>query len=180
MTFRAVARLIITALLVLAPGGSVASAHGVIESSNPAADSFVRRVPQNVEITLSEAPGPGTTVRLSDGCDRNVVDRVRREGEILEIGVGKAEPGRWRVRLRVVSAVDGHTTRGTFAFKVRGKPGCRHTLPSVLPDDQVAGGEDTQIANDLQEDESDFPIVPFAIGSIVIVAIALLLRRFSG
>jgi hypothetical protein len=48
------------------------------------------------------------------------------------------------------------------------------------PEDQVGGGEDTQIANDLSDDEGDFPIVPFAIGSIVIVGAALLIRRAAG
>jgi copper resistance protein C len=176
-----VIRTLSIAILALGLATSVASAHGVMESSNPAAGSSVRRVPKTVSISLTESPGAGTTVNVNDGCDRNVVAQVRRAGDSLNIGIGKAEPGRWKVRFRVVSAVDGHSTRGNFRFKVQGKPDCRKpTRAEGTPEDQVGGGEDTQIANDLSDDEGDFPIVPFAIGSIVIVGAALLIRRAAG
>jgi methionine-rich copper-binding protein CopC len=160
--------------------GSIASAHGLMESSDPRANSTISRVPKSVSVALTEAPGPGTSATVTDGCKRNVEAGLRRAGNVLKIGIGDAEPGRWKVRFRVVSVVDGHATRGNFRFKVRGKADCRQPTPSDTPEDQVGGGEDTQIANDLQDDESDFPVVPFAIGSLVIVGVAFLIRSLSG
>jgi methionine-rich copper-binding protein CopC len=171
---------ILSLLFALSLIDSVASAHGVMRSSDPAAGSSVGRVPRNLMITLTEAAGPGTTLRVNDGCDRNVAEQVRREGEVLDVGIGEAEPGRWKVRFRVVSAVDGHATRGGFAFRVRGKAECSHDEKSDdNGDTQIGGGEDTQITPD-PGDEGGFPVVPFAIGSVVIVGLALLLRRLSG
>jgi methionine-rich copper-binding protein CopC len=160
--------------------GSVAWAHGLLESSDPRANSTVGGVPKTVSVALTEAPGPGTSATVSDGCDRNVEVGLQRARKVLEIAIGDAEPGRWEVRFRVISGVDGHATRGKFGFKVRGRADCRQPTPGDSPEDQIGGGEDTQIGNELQDDESDFPIVPFAIGSLVIVGVAFLIRSLSG
>jgi methionine-rich copper-binding protein CopC len=174
-----VTRTLSLVVLTLGLAGSGASAHGLLESSDPRAGSTVRTVPKSVSVALTEAPGPGTSAAVSDGCDRDVEAGLQREENVLKIGIGDAQPGRWKVRFRVVSAVDGHATRGNFGFKVRGKADCSQPTPDDSPEDQVGGGEDTQIAND-QEDESEFPVIPFAIGSLVIVGVAFLIRSLSG
>jgi methionine-rich copper-binding protein CopC len=175
-----VARTASVALLMLVLSDSVASAHGVMRSSIPAAGSTVRREPESIKIRLTEAPGPGTTVRVNDGCDRDVAAAVRRTGDLLDVGIGEAEPGQWHIVFRVASAVDGHATRGGFVFTVRGRPRCGDLEnTNVVSDALVGGGKDTRIANDSPDEQDRFPIVPFLIGTAVL-AIALILRRSSG
>ncbi|HYI44000.1 MAG TPA: copper resistance CopC family protein [Actinomycetota bacterium] len=157
--------------LVLAPA-LPAWGHGDLQSSDPAADSVVRKAPKSVSITLSEGPGPGTQVRVADGCNRSLVVDQDRSGETITLGLKKGEPGTWDVRYKAISAVDGHTSRGTFAFKVKGKRDCSRPKP----DTDIDGGEDTIIRSEDQTD-GGFPIVPFALGSLAIIGIALVLRR---
>jgi methionine-rich copper-binding protein CopC len=176
-----VARTLCVALLVLAVADSVASAHGVLLSSSPLAGSSLDQVPENVAVSFSEAPGPGTAVQVSDGCDRNVASPALSQGAVVDIGIEEAEPGRWKVRFRVVSAVDGHSTRGNFAFKVRGNADCPPgERAEAWTEVQIGSGENTRIAGDAPPDDGGFPVIPFAIGSIVIVAVALLLRYAAG
>jgi methionine-rich copper-binding protein CopC len=168
-------------LLALASAVEVASAHAELVSSNPDGDSVVREIPESVSVALTEPPAPGTTVNVSDGCAQNVAASVRPAGVGLDIGIGEAEPGRWKVRFHVVSALDGHSTTGDFAFRVRGKAKCPEGLEAGNdPDTQLTGGEDPQAGDDLPDDGLDFPIIPFVVGSLMILAIALLLRRAAG
>lgn len=124
-------------------------------------------------LRLTEPPGPGSTMTVVDGCKRNVATRVKRSGSALVAVVKKAEPGRWHARFRGVSSVDGHTTRGGVRFVVRGKRDCTNE-----PETQVGGGARTQIEAEAPEGEG-FPIVPIAVGSLILVGGALVLRRLS-
>ena len=135
--------------------------------------------PRKVAITLTEAPAPGTEISVIDGCRRDLVTDISRSGEVVEAALKKGQPGKWTVRFRSVSAVDGHTSRDTFDFTVTGKKDCsKPKKEEPTPEDSIAGGEDTQVASDdLPDEGSSFPIVPFAIGSVVVIAGALLLRR---
>lgn len=159
-------------LLTLSLGNSVASAHAVMKSSNPRAYSTIPEIPQNISVAFTEPPAPGTTVHVIDGCTGSVATQVASDDEELDVDIGTANPGRWRVHFEVVSATDGHSRRGDFGFRVRGKSACR-TLADHEP--VQLGGRDTQAAD--PSDSGGFPVVPFAIGSIMIIGIALLLRR---
>jgi methionine-rich copper-binding protein CopC len=158
--------------LVLSPA-LPAWGHGELQSSDPVADSVIKKPPKSVSITLSEGPGPGTQVRVADGCNQNVVVDLTRSGETARMSLKKGQPGNWDVRYRVVSAVDGHTSLGTFSFKVKGKRDCS----PKKPDTEIAGGEETIIDSDDPPDDGGFPIVPAALGSLAIIGLALVLRR---
>jgi methionine-rich copper-binding protein CopC len=169
------------ASLALASTVEIASAHGELVSSIPDGGSVVRRIPESVSVALTEPPAPGTTVNVSDGCNQNVAAVARAGVEGLEIEIGRAEPGPWKVRFHVVSALDGHSTTGDFAFRVRGKAECPKGMGAGTdPDTQLTGGADPQAGSEFPEDGLDFPVIPFVIGSVMIVAIALLLRRAAG
>ncbi|HWL65091.1 MAG TPA: copper resistance CopC family protein [Actinomycetota bacterium] len=176
---RGLAAGVVAILVVLSVPGPVA-AHGEFESAQPEPDSEVGRPPRTVAITLTEPPSPGTVVAVTDGCSRDLVTDIQNSDDVVRAALKKGQPGKWTVRFRAVSAVDGHTSRDSFAFKVTGKKDCsKPDRKEKSPDVQVEGGEDTQISSDdFPEDEgSSFPIVPFAIGSVVVIAGAVLLRR---
>jgi methionine-rich copper-binding protein CopC len=180
MTWRRVTGTLCVALLALLSASSIVSAHAVMESSNPVADSTVRRVPRNISITLTEPPAPGTTVHVIDGCSGNVASQLGSDGHVLDVGIGEAEPGPWSVYFRTISTIDGHTRSGDFNFTVRGKASCGGGNGSEDKPFVRLGGEDAQIASDLPADGGGFPVIPFAIGSVVLVGIAVLLRYAMG
>lgn len=163
------------ALLVVA--ASAASAHGAYTSSSPAKGERLEATPDEVRVTLTEEPAHGSTIRVTDGCGRNVVEHVNLEGPDLVGIVGgeiAPEPGAWRVRFRSISAVDGHAARGSFAFKVRGERDCAR---GEGPTDEESESPDTSSQPPIVNDDTSFPWIPFALGTLVLVVVALVARR---
>ena len=163
-------------------------AHGEKEATDPEDGARLSRPPGEVSVTLSEAPGPGSSFMVSDGCSRDVVAAVETDREANEVKgflaavIEGGEPGTWKARYRAISSIDGHETKDTFTFEVRGKRDCSSSKGEGKgqgsgDDAQIGGGEDTRIAGD--EEESSFPIVPIAVGTVVLVGVALVLRRSS-
>ncbi len=153
-----------------------AHGHGEFESARPEPGSALKAAPSAVAITLTEPPAPGTVVKVTDGCGRNVARDSSRDGQVVQAALAEGQPGRWRVQFRAISAVDGHSTRGSYKFRVRGRRDC--TVDKKSP--EISGGEDTLIeSDDPPEEGSDFPIVPFAIGSVLVIAVAAVLRGIA-
>ena len=176
-------RIVIWMAIVAVLVGAVPSwGHGELGSTDPAADSIVRKVPKVISITLTEPPGPGTTVRVSDGCHSHLDYGVSRSDGVLEATMGaneQGEPGRWQVRFKAVSAIDGHTTRGKFGFTVRGRRQCHPRKPKGADLNRVGGGEGTIIKNPDPPDDGSFPIRLFVIGSLVLIGLAFAMRRIA-
>lgn len=166
-------------LLVLLASG-IAGAHGVYTSSSPEKGERVRQVPDEVRIALTEAPAQGSSIRVTDGCGRNVADSVQLDGSDLVAVVGgqiAPEPGTWKVAFRSISSVDGHAARDSFAFKVRGQRDCaRDEGPTEEKTESPETSSQPPIAND---EGSSFPWIPFGLGTIVLVVVALVARRSS-
>ena len=155
-------------LLPVAP----AAGHGEIQGTNPKQGSRVAEVPRRLAVTLTEAPGPGSQIRAVDGCKRKVRGTVAQEGNDLVLAVTGGEPGRWTVSYRAISSVDGHLTKDRFAFAVAGRKDCSED------DTEIGGGKDTRVASpDGGDDGSSFPLVPFGIATVVVIVLALVLRR---
>ena len=159
-------------LLCAAP----ALAHGDLQGSTPEDGSSVAKRPKQISLTLTEPPGAGTTVQITDGCKRNVPANVEQSGQDVTAAVNGGKPGRWHVRFRAVSSVDGHTTKGGIRFTVRGKKDC--SKPRDGDNVDIGGGSDTLIESD-DPPESTFPVVPVVIGSAVVIGIAFVLRKIS-
>ena len=157
-------------LLCAAP----AFAHGDLQGSNPEGGSSIAKRPKRISLTLTEPPGPGTTVRVTDGCKRNVPARVDQSGQDVTAAVSQGEPGRWHVRFRAVSSIDGHTSKGGIRFTVRGKKDCSKDGSDV----EIDGGSDTLIESE-ESTGSTFPVVPVVIGSAVLIGVAFVLRKIS-
>jgi copper transport protein len=120
--------------VAISPAG--ASAHAGLVGSEPLAGATLGAAPQAVRISLSEQP----EASLSEievlgaggrGEQRGHARPAADDPLTLEVPLRRLGKGVYTVSWKVISAVDGHLTEGTFAFGVR-------TSPSG-----VAGGEGT-------------------------------------
>jgi copper transport protein len=110
-----------TLALVICPG--TAFAHAELARAEPAVDAIVASSPSRVTLWFTEEP----ELRYSD---IQVVDRTGRRldrGDVrgdpadrlaFSVGVPQLAPGSYGVVWRALSAVDGHTTQGSFTFTV--------------------------------------------------------------
>lgn len=128
--FRWLPRLSVVFLIVLWLTGvsaRPADAHANLMQSDPPAQSSVTRAPDQINLVFSEAVEPrfidvsvtdrdrkrvdGGDARLAPGTNDSVIATL-----------GEVPPGVYTITWQVVSAVDGHTTRGLVPFNV-GDPG---------------------------------------------------------
>lgn len=147
-------------------------AHGEVDSYEPQAGSRLAKPPKRVVVMLTETPASGSSkVEVRDGCRRSVATRVFIDDAALVAEIGDAQAGTWNVSWSAVSSVDGHPTKGKYAFGVRGKADCSRSEDSPDQDGGAAAAEG---------DGSSFPIVPAVIGTVVVIALAYVLRRSTG
>jgi methionine-rich copper-binding protein CopC len=182
---------LIAVAIVAAPAG----AHGVLHHADPAPDSRAKEVPTEVSAILTEAPVPSGKFVVTDGCDRKVNDSFDVDGVTVTAAIGDAQPGAWKVRFDFISKVDGHRYSEDYAFAVAGKRDCSPPEETEEPvsqdepyDDSTGSGagadEDQALPSDGDgnatspaSDEGSFPIVPLALGTVVLVGVAVLARR---
>lgn len=142
----AVNRLLVVLVIVLASlalSAQPASAHATYVRSNPAADARLLRAPAEIRITWSEQ----VDVRFSEILVLDPAGQPLHEGRTqpgdddssLRIGLRALAEGGYTVSWRVLSSVDGHETRGSFAFAIGDAP-----LPTLAIED--AGGGRTPSA----------------------------------
>ena len=128
-------RLLLATALALAgavAGAAPAGAHANYVRSNPASDARLVRPPAEVRVSFSEPPDPkGSQIQVLDDkgqrWDLGVVS-ASEEPNGLKVGLRPIGDGGYLVAWTAVSAVDGHETKGSFAFVVGNGP-----LPA-LPD----------------------------------------------
>ena len=123
------ARLGCAAVLALAGAAavpSIATAHANYVRSNPAADARLVKPPAEVRIAFSEPPDPkGSEIQVLDeqGSRWDVGNTAASdESNGLKVGMKPIGDGGYTVAWRTVSAVDGHETKGSFAFVIGGGP----------------------------------------------------------
>ena len=156
-----------------------ALAHGDIKSASPGKGDKLAAPPRQVEITFTEAPTADAIIQVTDGCG----DRVSGDPQIAEgtatipIG-GDAQPGTFRVRYRVISAVDGHPSRGSYEFRVAGQKDCTKE-PQGNGGNGGNGNGDGTAQPPPTDDDSSSPVVPIALGGALLVGLAFLVRRMS-
>lgn len=163
---------------IAVPAGP-ARAHGDIEVAHPAQGSTVAEPPREVSVHLAEPAAPGSQLTVIDGCKDAVGSEPRIDGEMFTTAVSGGQPGRWRVKVRSISSIDGHLVRESFSFKVRGKKDCS-VAESPAGEDDADPNDEVELGDPqppLENDETSFPIVPFALGTVVVVGLALALRR---
>jgi len=111
------------AALWLAGTAAGAGAHAVVRGSDPPAGASLERPPRRVLLTFTEAPDPTlSSIQVLDASGRAVgagrTAAVPGRPLQLQASVGKLGDGTYAVSWRTVSRVDGHVTRGAFAFSV--------------------------------------------------------------
>lgn len=111
--------------------GGAAAAHANYVRSNPAADARLQRAPTEVRIVFSEPPDPkGSEIEVLDVSGKRV-DRgdtaASDEPSGLRVSMTAVADGGYAVAWTATSAVDGHVTKGSFAFAVGNAE-----LPKVL------------------------------------------------
>jgi copper transport protein len=117
--------------------GGVADAHANYVRSNPASDARLVKPPAEVRIEFSEPPDPkGSDIEVLDTTgQRHDKGDVRPSGDPngLRVSLGAIADGGYTVAWTTTSAVDGHTTKGSFAFVVGNGP-----LPEPPPVPEAA------------------------------------------
>ena len=121
---------VILVSLALFAGG--ADAHANYVRSNPASDARLVKPPTQVRIEFSEPPDPkGSDIQVLDtNGKRHDKGDVGPSGDPngLRVSLEPIPDGGYTVAWTTTSAVDGHTTKGSFAFVVGSGP-----LPTPPP-----------------------------------------------
>jgi len=125
----------VLALAGIAAGAVTAEGHAYYVRSNPAADARLLKAPAEIRMSFNEPPDPrGSAITVLDqiGTRVDTADTaISGEPNGLRVGVKPVGDGGYTVAWTARSAVDGHETKGTFAFAVGNAP-----LPSLadVPD----------------------------------------------
>ncbi|RSM71637.1 copper resistance protein CopC [Actinoplanes sp. ATCC 53533] len=127
----AFAGLVLGFLIALVAPAAPASAHAVLQSTEPATDAVLSQAPQRVTLTFSEP------VQLLDGRvqvlapDNSRVEQGQPSvsGSTITINLNSQQKGTYLVSYRVVSA-DSHPIAGSFPYSV-GAPSASPTATDV-------------------------------------------------
>jgi methionine-rich copper-binding protein CopC len=114
--------------------------HGREVKTDPKRNAELRRPPAAVTIELTEAATDEAVVKVTDGCNWNVAAHIAVSEETITAHLERGRPGEYHVDWSVVSAVDGHPTKGAFSFSVEGKPDCSSGGGGNTGDDAGAAG----------------------------------------
>ena len=113
-------------------GTGAAAAHANYVKSNPAADARLVRAPSEVRISFSEPPeARSSEIQVLDATGKARIDKgdtsASEEPNGLRVSLKAVGDGGYVVAWAATSSVDGHQTRGSFAFAVGSAD-----LPNVL------------------------------------------------
>ena len=180
----AIAAALLTAFLILAPAPT-ASAHDDLVSSDPAFDSEVQTLPEQLTLTFSaaliDAPD-ATAVVVTDAEGRSVTTGAPQlNGAVLTqpLSTDAAIAGEYQVVWQIVSS-DGHPTDGEFSFRVANAsaPAPTETTAPETAAPETAQPSATPEATPAEEPnmESEFSLsLPWIIGGAVVLVIAAFL-----
>jgi hypothetical protein len=112
----------LAALLCLPP--LVASAHALLDKSEPARRATLAKAPAVVRLWFNERLEPAfSSLDVVDAVGRPVTSQAARvsaqDAKLLELALPALAPGVYTVRYKVLS-VDGHTVKASFTFTVKG------------------------------------------------------------
>jgi copper transport protein len=128
--------------LIAGIGAEDAGAHAGPVSLDPAPGATLGASPTAIRVTFSEQPETSLSevhVRDADGVAQENGSLQQAPGDPLTLTVAAPRLGRgvYTVSYRVVSAVDGHATSGSYQFGVRASPEGGTTSVSTEPDTSV-------------------------------------------
>jgi copper resistance protein C len=161
----------------LAFPAAAAWAHGDIQSSSPSAGARVTDPPREVSLVLAEPAARGSSLVVTDGCGERVSGAPVIDGVDLSTPIDGGSPGSWKAQMRSISAVDGHAVEAGFSFRVAGQRDCSQEPTTPGGDESPTTSSRPPLENPDPPDSGGFPVVPFAIGTVVLVGLALVVRR---
>jgi copper transport protein len=128
--------LIVVALTAM--GTRAAAAHANLVQSDPPAQSSLARAPDRIQLLFSEPVEPRFIEVSVLDRDRNRVDAgdaqlLAGTNDTVVASLGDLPPGVYTISWKMVSTVDGHTTRGLVPFSV-GDPGA---VPEPLSAEEI-------------------------------------------
>lgn len=167
-------RAVLIALVITAALTPRAFAHGERGGSDPKAGARLGRAPGSVTVSFTEPPTGDGKFEVTDGCGRDVVTDLKIQNTEIEATLAGGQPGKWNVSWKIVSGLDGHPSSDGYKFSVAGgEPDCSVPAPAE------SGGRGSA-AGDEPSGRSNIPWIPIAVGSVVLVGAAVLLRRSGG
>jgi copper resistance protein C len=158
---------IASAFVLVAVLGAPAFGHAALTGSTPKKGSTVDEVPASVEVSYAEPPTTDSRFTVTDGCGNDVASNVEVLNQSITADTASGQPGQWTIEWAVVSAVDGHATKDSLSFTVEGDTDC--TQAGSTPPAEEGGGDQ----------QTSFPVLPIAAGTILIIGVALLVRSRS-
>ena len=149
---------------VLFPATS-ASAHAQFLGSDPKPGATLDAAPSSMTIDFSEPPISGDDLVVEDGCGNDMVTKADVDEKALVAELADGQPGKWKVSVRVVSAVDGHPTEKSFSFTVEGEADCTKETGAPPPREK-------------DDSSSNVPLLTgLVVVTLLIVGVAFELRR---
>ncbi len=138
------ASVLVAATLPVVLVAGPASAHDVLVSSDPAADSSVSGDLDRVTLTLSEPPlsglQSGIVISVTDaGGTEHARGDVSTDGNTIGTAVDLTDAGSYQVRWRSVS-VDGHPISGEYAFTSTGATATAPAPSASAPSSSATAG----------------------------------------
>lgn len=126
------------AALVVVTAGP-AQAHAAYKDSDPPNKSTVSSPPSSVWAEFTEPVTMDSSLAVTDPCGSRVDNGDSRvSGYRITVTMNGAAAGTYVVSFSVISAVDGHPTRGSFTFTSTGGAAC----PGEEPPPEDPGGGD--------------------------------------
>lgn len=143
----ALAGAVLLALLALAPA---ASAHALLQASDPPAGATLGAAPSAVTLTFGERPDPSlSTIKVLDTAGANhtseAVQAVTGQPLQLRVAVQPLADGVYTVSWRTLSAVDGHSAAGAFSFGVGVPPPTAGPDTTAVAPSGLAGASPTAV-----------------------------------
>jgi methionine-rich copper-binding protein CopC len=154
-------------LIAVAGLPATAWAHAERASEEPKAGGKVDAAPEHLYVNLTEPPTSDIKMSVVDGCGRDVVELVEAQNRSIHAVLLAGQPGRWEVEYTVISGLDGHPTTDAYSFRVTGEADCSDATATEDPTPPSSGETDGG---------SGLPIVPIAIGAVILIAGAAALR----
>jgi len=189
----ALAATLLVAFLLLFAWPQPASAHDSLIDSDPAADSTIEKLPEDLTLTFSAGliAGEGSTAVVIEDADGNSIT----DGEptvdgamVIQPLVTDAAAGDYTVLWQVVSS-DGHPTDGEFSFTLSASADSGDTTTSPEPEatttEQPVAPIGTEEPSESAPDSSFLSALPWIIGGVLVAGgggalVAVMMRRARG
>jgi hypothetical protein len=113
------------AMLVAALSGALLAApcmaHAKLQSSSPANAAQLTEPPKTLTLQFNEAAKVAVLKLLNDGKETSIaIDKHAKASQSFTFPLPALAAGNYTVQWTAVSADDGHVTKGSFAFSIKG------------------------------------------------------------